>query len=73
MSRGKVASATPIVPADACPPFYRMDLPLSAASVRLLGKLSDYGIYGATVEEVAARFIDEGLAKYCEPPKLEPR
>jgi hypothetical protein len=49
-----------------------MEVPLSSQSLDLIRRLATYGIYGATVEEVVARFIDEGLAKFCPTPDLEP-
>lgn len=45
-------------------------LPLSEQSVDLLHQLAARGIYGATPEEVAARFVDEKLQDFCPPPVL---
>lgn len=46
---------------------------LSRESVRLLTRLAENGVYGATAEAVAARFIDEGLQRFVERPKLKMR
>jgi len=45
-------------------------LPLSEQSVDLLYQLAARGIYGATPEEVAARFVDEKIQDFCSPPHL---
>ena len=36
-------------------------IPISEQSAAALQKLAEYGIYGRTPEEVAARFIDEKI------------
>jgi hypothetical protein len=48
-----------------------LTLTLSAESTRMLESLSELGIYGATKEEVAARFIDARLQELVEPPRFK--
>lgn len=42
-------------------------LPLSDQSIDLLHRLASFGVYGITPEQVAARFIDEGVQRFCQP------
>lgn len=44
---------------------------LSHQSVDMLEELAGIGVLGATAEEVAARFIDEALRRFVEPPKFD--
>lgn len=46
-------------------------IPVSPQSLGMLRKLAEFGIYGRTPEEVAARFIDEGLQKFLVAPVLK--
>lgn len=43
---------------------------LSAPSVRALKELAEYGVYGRTAEEVAARMIDRALIPFVDEPLL---
>jgi hypothetical protein len=52
------------------PSLKELKLALSHESLRLLTSLSAQGIYGATPNEVAQRFIDEKLRDFVEAPKL---
>ena len=44
---------------------------VSHQSAELLDQLAERGIYGRNRSEVAARFVDEALRGYVEPPKLK--
>ena len=46
---------------------------LSLQSIDLLKQIADLGRFGRSEAEVAARFIDQALEKFAEPPKLKPR
>lgn len=45
---------------------------LSEQTTDLIGELAQFGIYGRDSEEVARRFIDEGIQRFCARPALEP-
>jgi hypothetical protein len=45
---------------------------LSEQTTDLIGELAQRGIYGRTPEEVARRFIDEGIQRFCAKPAIEP-
>ena len=55
----------------ASPSVSARSLPLSLQSLSLLRELATYGIYGRTVEEVAARLVDEGLQRFVPTPVLK--
>lgn len=54
-------------------PRARLLVVLSGQSAELLERLAAYGIYGASPEEVAERFIDEGIQRFVETPRLRAR
>ena len=43
---------------------------ISDESLQLLDRLAAFGIYGSTRAEVAGRFVDEALQKFCAQPVL---
>ena len=46
-------------------------LTVSAQSYELLEELARRGIYGRNAAEVAARFVDDALARFVDAPKLK--
>lgn len=53
------------------PHWMTLEVTLSKQSVTMLDKLSEIGVLGATTGEVAARFIDEALRKFVQPPVFD--
>jgi hypothetical protein len=49
-----------------------VEVTLSRESLRHLAYLAQFGIYGGTAGEVAARFIDAALQEFMSPPVLSP-
>ena len=51
----------------------RLQVPMSTQALELLEQLARLGIYGNTVDEVARRFIDQGLERFVITPLLPQR
>lgn len=48
-----------------------IEVTISEQSVQILDKLVLLGIYGVDRDEIAARFIDEMLSQFMEPPRFD--
>jgi hypothetical protein len=46
-------------------------LSLSEQAVKVLEQLAQHGIYGATPEEVAERFVDRAIQRFVTPPHFK--
>jgi hypothetical protein len=48
----------------------KLTIDLTPQAHQLLDDLVKYGIYGRSIPEIAARFIDESLTRFIEKPVL---